>query len=62
VAWPTQSPDLNTLYFFPWGCMKSRVYHDGKPQTRHQSVEATDEAAINIRNEMGCMQWQHLMA
>jgi hypothetical protein len=25
VAWPTQSPDLNPLDFFLWGCMKSRV-------------------------------------
>jgi hypothetical protein len=45
VAWPTQSPDLNCL----WDSMMLRVYHGGKPEARHQLVEATDEATIGIR-------------
>jgi hypothetical protein len=42
--------------------MKSRVDHGGKPEARHQLVEAIDEAAVGIRNKLGCMQWQHPMA
>jgi hypothetical protein len=42
--------------------MKSRVYHGGKPEARHQLIEAIESAA-DIRNELGCMQchnyWQH---
>jgi hypothetical protein len=59
LAWPTWSPDLNPLDFFLWGCMKSRVYHGGKPEARHQLVEVINEAAVGIRNELGHMQWQH---
>jgi hypothetical protein len=42
--------------------MESRVYHGGKPEARDQLIEARDEAAIGIRNELGSMQWQHSMA
>jgi hypothetical protein len=38
VAWPARSPALNPLDFFLWDCMKSRVYHNGKPEGRHQLV------------------------
>jgi hypothetical protein len=54
VAWPARSPDLNPLDFFLWGCMKSRVYHGGKPEARYQ-LEAIDEPAVGIRNELGRM-------
>jgi hypothetical protein len=41
--------------------MTSNVYHGGKPEARHQVVEAIDEATVGIRNELGealaaCMQ------
>jgi hypothetical protein len=62
VALPTRSLDLNPLDLFLWGCMKSRVYHGGKPEARHQTVQAIDEAAVGVQNEMGCTQWQHPMA
>jgi hypothetical protein len=62
VAWLLQSPNLNPLDFFLWGCMKLRVYCSGKPKARHQLVEAIDEATVHIRNELGCTQWQHSMA
>jgi hypothetical protein len=38
------------------------MYHGGKPDARHQLVEAINEAIVGIRNELGCMQWQHSMA
>jgi hypothetical protein len=37
------------------------VYHGGKPEARHQLVEAIDEAAFDMRNELGRKQWQHSM-
>ena len=55
VACHTRSPDLNPLNFFLWSCMKSRVYDGGKSECRHQLFEA-------IHNELGCMQWQNLIA
>lgn len=61
VAWSAQSPDLNPLDFFLWGCMKSRVYEGGEPEGRHQLVEAINEVAIAIGNELVRMQWQHSM-
>jgi hypothetical protein len=42
--------------------MRLTVYHGGKPETRHQLVEAIDEDTTGLRNEMGRMQWQHTMA
>jgi hypothetical protein len=62
MVWPTQSPNLNPLDLFLWGCMKLRVYHGGKSEPRHQLVEAIDEAVVGILCELGLMQWQHLMA
>jgi hypothetical protein len=59
VAWPARSPDLNPSDFFLWGCMKSRVHHGGKRDARHQIVEAIDETAVGIRNEVERMQLQH---
>jgi hypothetical protein len=38
--------------------MKPRVYHGDKPESRYQSVETLDEAAVAIRSELGHMQWQ----
>jgi hypothetical protein len=57
VAWPARSPDLNLLYFFLWGCMKSRVYHSSKPEAKHRLVDAIDEATFGIRNKLRHMQW-----
>jgi hypothetical protein len=54
-----RSFDLNPSYFFALDCMKSTVYQTGKPEARHQLVEATDKAAIRIRNELGRMKWQN---
>jgi hypothetical protein len=42
--------------------MELRRYHGGKPEANHQLLEAIDEADIGIRNELGCIQWQHSMA
>jgi hypothetical protein len=42
--------------------MQMRVYHGSKSKARHQFVEAIDETAIYIRNEVGCMEWQHSVA
>jgi hypothetical protein len=39
--------------------MKSRVYRGGKPEGRHQLVEAIAEGAVGIGNEL---QWQTSMA
>jgi len=36
LVWPARSPDLNPLNFCLSVCMKSRVYHCGKPEGRHQ--------------------------
>jgi hypothetical protein len=58
VAWHAWSPVLNALDFFLWGCMKSRVYHGGKPEARHQLVLAIHGAAFGVRNELGRMQLQ----
>jgi hypothetical protein len=41
------------------GYMKSRVYHGGEPEARQQLAETIDEAAVGIRKELGCTQWQH---
>jgi hypothetical protein len=35
---------------FVWAFMKWRMYHGGKPEARHQLVEAIDEATIGMRN------------
>jgi hypothetical protein len=34
VPWPPWSPDLSPLDFFVFGCMKSRVYSNGKPDMK----------------------------
>jgi hypothetical protein len=57
VPWPPQSPYLSPLDFFVWGCMKSRVYLNGRPDTREQLMQRTNEAAVSIRNELVSMQW-----
>lgn len=57
VAWPARSPDWNPLFFFLWGCMRSKVHHGSKPEARHQSVQTIDDAAVGIKNELGRMQW-----
>jgi hypothetical protein len=58
VAWPTRSPYLKSLHFFLWSCTQLTMYNGGKPEARHQ-LEATYEAAIDIRSILGCMHWQH---
>lgn len=55
MAWPAWSPILNLLDFFLCGYAKLRAYHDGKP--KHQLIQALDEAAVHVRNEMVHMQW-----
>jgi hypothetical protein len=50
VSWPPRSPDLYLLIFFPWCCLKSKVYHNGKLETRQQL--ATNEADVGIRSEL----------
>jgi hypothetical protein len=52
-------PDLKTSDFCLWDCMKSRMYRGGKPEGRHQLVEAITEDAGGIVNEL---QWQTSMA
>jgi hypothetical protein len=42
--------------------MDRNVNHGGKPEARHQLVEAVDEATIGIKIKLGCMQSQHPMA
>jgi hypothetical protein len=39
LAWPTKSLDLNPSDLFLRCCIKSRVYHGGKPEAGHQLVE-----------------------
>jgi hypothetical protein len=39
--------------------LKLRVYHGDKQQVRHQLLEAIDEAAVGVWNELGCMQWHN---
>jgi hypothetical protein len=56
VAWPARSPYLNPSDVFLWGCMKSRVHHNGKAETRYQLMEAIDRAAVVIINELERMQ------
>jgi hypothetical protein len=61
VAWPTRSPGLISFDFFLCDCIKSRMYHNGKPETRQQLVECIIEVATGIRNEMEYIQWEHSM-
>jgi hypothetical protein len=43
--------------------MKSKVCHGSKPEAgRYQLIEAIDENAIGIRNELGRIQWQSSLA
>jgi len=42
--------------------MNSTVYDGGKPEGRHQLVEAINVAVLGISNELGRVQWQHLTA
>jgi hypothetical protein len=58
VAWPTWSPDLIPLDFFLCDCIKSRMNHNGKPETRQQLVECIIGVAAGIRNEMEYIQWE----
>jgi hypothetical protein len=39
--------------------MESKLYHGGKPEAMHQLVQAIDEAAVGMRNEVECMQWHN---
>jgi hypothetical protein len=40
--------------FSLWDSMMFRVYHGGKPEARHQLVEATDETTISETNWDAC--------
>jgi hypothetical protein len=51
VALPAQSPNLYPLHSFLWGCMKSKMHHNGKPRERHQSIKPIDEA-VAITNKL----------
>jgi hypothetical protein len=51
IAWTVRPLDL-TLLNFLWGCIKSKVHHTGKLETRQQLLECINEAAAAIRNEM----------
>jgi hypothetical protein len=37
------------------------MHHGGKPEARHQLVEAIDETPAGIRDKLVRMQWQHPM-
>jgi hypothetical protein len=52
VAWLGWSRNINPLDFFLQGYIKSRVYHDGKPEARHHLGEAIDEAGAGVRNKL----------
>jgi hypothetical protein len=56
VPWPLRLPALSPLVFFVWGCLKSRVYHSGKPETQQQFVQVINKAGVGIRNELEHMQ------
>jgi hypothetical protein len=53
--WLPWSLDLSLLDFFVWGCMKSRVYLNAKPDTQEQLMQRINEAAVSIRNELVSM-------
>jgi hypothetical protein len=59
VAWPARSPDLNPLDVFLLGCVKCRVYPNGRPEARHELVHVVDGDAVGIRNEVGRLQWHN---
>lgn len=52
MVWLAWSQDINSLNFFLQCYIKSRMYHDGKPEARHQLGDAIDEASIDVRNEL----------
>jgi hypothetical protein len=56
-AMAPQSAALSPLDFFMWGCMKSRVYLNGKPNTREQLMQRINETAVSIRNELVRKHW-----
>jgi hypothetical protein len=42
--------------------MDRRVNHGGKPEARHQLVDAIDKATIGVKNKLRCMQRQYSIA
>lgn len=60
VAWPDRSPDLNQLFSF-YGVAQSpeRI---SVVKDKASVNTAINEDKIGIRNELGRMQWQRLMA
>jgi hypothetical protein len=50
----TSVSQLNPIHFFLLGCMKLKLYHSGKPETRQQLVEAIDAATLGIGDESPC--------
>jgi hypothetical protein len=57
-----QSPNLNPSVSFPRVCMKSRVYHDGKPGGSNHLQKARNETVVGSRNKLGHVLRQHSLA
>ncbi|GBM88931.1 hypothetical protein AVEN_166615-2-1, partial [Araneus ventricosus] len=51
VEWPPRSPDLNTLDFFLWGCIKQRVYAT-PPQTLQELRNRITDACASVSPAM----------
>jgi len=60
VAWPGRSPDLNQLFSF-YGVAQSPE-RTSVVKDKASVNTAINEVKIGIRNELGRMQWQRLMA
>lgn len=50
------SPYLNLLDYFVWGCMESRVNHNGMQETMQQLVDGLIKPAAVIRNQVEYIQ------
>ena len=48
VTWPDRSPNLTTLDFFLWGCMKENVY-EMEIGSREELVAKINTTAMEIR-------------
>jgi hypothetical protein len=60
VPWPARSTDLSPLDVFVWGSMKSRVYMNGKPDTREQLMQRINEVLLaSEMNWSACSGYSH---